>query len=218
MKFNNIKEKISLYGYTTTIQLILKKILHSLFRITWNGHYILYADTREVKEPTLENNIIIRNLKIEDYNTEEYKYFLDERRENIYIERLNNPNIEGLGLFINNKLAFSTWINFEILHLSEKIKLNMPLDSALIFDSYSHPNYRRKGYHKMMNLFRLHRICEKGKTKAITFVLSYNKPSINSLKKAGFEVATKFYTYKIGKKEYATISSEQIKKIVKNNN
>lgn len=217
-----IRSKINLYGIMNTLILVLKASLNKIFRITWDTHYILALNvskhSKEDLGSDISNKIDIRVLKLEDFENELFSSFFTDRRKQIYQQRLSNPKIEGYGLFVDNQLAYSTWISYDKMQLSENVVLPMPQNAALIIDSYCHPFFRRKGFHIIMNSFCIQIIKKKGLKYILVFVLSYNRPAIKALKKCNLLIIFRFLTFRIFNHNHLSLNYKKfIKKLEKVN-
>jgi hypothetical protein len=93
------------------------------------------------------------------------------------------------------------------------LRLGLPVDAdyklndneGLLEDAYCHPTYRGKGLHSKMNVYRLIKIYEHGKTKAIAIVLDGNDFAYKSQIRVGFTETKVFYIFKIFGKSIITL-------------
>ena len=86
------------------------------------------------------------------------------------------------------ELAYSCWISIKEIGFRKKYNKSIPLleDEGYLEDAYTHPDFRGKGLHSKMNLFRIMSLLKKGKTRNYVVVQSENVPAIKSQLKSGF--------------------------------
>lgn len=199
---NKFKQKIQLYGLRGTIQRAFKRIIYVLFRFKWEKCYLMSRTLDSVCLPSSNADMEIREIRMEDYETDLWKDFFTEEKKQIYQERFRNKNAKSYGVFINGFLACSAWILYKTVILSEKKTLFEDETSALLFDAYTHPQFRGRGFHNYVNQWRLNEMKRKGIKKAYTVVLAYNVPSIKTQEKCGLRIEQIFYAYSLGNKVY----------------
>ena len=197
-----LKQKIELYGIRGTIQRILTIMSHLSFCITGEQCDLMSRTLDAVCPPPERNDIEVREIKMEDYENELWHDFFTEEKKLIYNERFKNKNAKGYGVFINDVLAYSTWILYKTIMYSEKKILFEDETSALLLDSYAHPLFRGMGLHNYMNIWRLNEMKKNGVKTAYGIVLSYNVPAIKTQENSGLKIDQIFYVYSIGNKVY----------------
>jgi|SRR5690554_1733520 len=143
-----------------------------------------YSDIKEITEKDI--------TKIE---------FLGAEKLNIYRKRFLDGNYSCYAIVIDNEVQYLTWISWKYMNYPtffEKREL-LTSSQALLEDSFCHPNYRGKGYHSKMNIFRLKKILDKGKLEVLALVLKENKPALKVQLKSGFKYYSQIKFIKIGK-------------------
>jgi ribosomal protein S18 acetylase RimI-like enzyme len=181
--------KIKQYGWINSIGRIIKGIFRQV-GILYETYYLM------------ANNINPGeiSIKMSDYTYEDVtEIFLDDflntnsviqkkGRLNLIKDRFECGYYNCFGIYKNKRLVFSCWTNTntrEMPDLSEQ-----PIDfgetDAFVLDAYCHPDYRDKGYHSKMILYRLKKLNDIGKQRAFSLVICENVPSIKALTKCGF--------------------------------
>jgi hypothetical protein len=140
----------------------------------------------------------VSDLSLLDIN--KFKNITPEKKE-LFKERFISKSHSCYGILDDNIVVYFTWISWNymnypsIFNKRELLKDN----EALLEDSFCNPNYRGKGYHFKMNLYRLKRIQEAGKGSVLVLVLKENTPALKVQKKSGFRIVKKISFFKMGK-------------------
>ena len=109
-------------------------------------------------------------------------------------KRLQDKNYKCYGIIENDRLIYSTWISLERLGLSVNTKsIYLLSNEGLLEDSYCDPIARGRGIHGKMNLYRIKKLYELGKTRVLAIVLDGNLPAMKVQLKCGFEELGTFY-------------------------
>ena len=139
---------------------------------------------QKMKESDYSN---VKELTLDDFHKGDPAYYSKSKLKKIE-SRLNGKNYWAYGILENNKLIYSTWVSVSKVVFNSKITFSLPLtpDQALLEDSYCHPDYRGLGLHSKMNLFRIKKIHEMGRSEVIAIVVSENTPAIKTQIKSGF--------------------------------
>jgi hypothetical protein len=150
------------------------------------------------------------NLKVEELNLDSFllgdKLVFNEKKMGIIEDRLKDPSYKAYGIVENDVLLYSTWISYKKLGLPVQSKYYLEADEALLEDSYCHPNARGKGLHTKMNLYRIAKIYEAGKTKVVAIVLDNNVAALKVQVKSGFRNMGVFYAGKILGFSFSTLN------------
>jgi hypothetical protein len=204
---NRIIQTINQYGFWQMILIILMGIIKRTVGISWTSFYIMHHVKLKKDNTTnrMEDFKEIRILKVEDFKDDLYKNYVTNQKRQIITDRLINPNIEGFGLFKDGNLACYGWIHYERLEITSSFSLSLPDNSALLFDDFCHPTYRRQGLHYLINKYRINRIWEKNIENIYVFVVKYNKPAIKTQRKCGLKIIKSFTLWNIRKKEFCTL-------------
>jgi hypothetical protein len=206
MKRSKLYYRAKQYGILYTCVLIVKAIIRKLFGVSWTLYYVMCRrtsanDLELVERPDIE----IRKLQMEDLCNSPCDVFFNSRKMEIFKARINNNNVEGFGIFLKNQLVYTSWINYEKFEITTSTVLSLPAQSALLLDSFCHPDYRKQGFHSIMNKFRIKRIYERGFKNVYGLVLKHNIPAIKIQTKCGLKTKQCLRVFKIGKKEYCTL-------------
>ena len=142
----------------------------------------------------------VKSLTLIDFN---YCDFLSSEKKLLFKKRLESLDYRAFGIFKDMKLVYYSWVSFKSVSLPFNFKKTLLLDEteALLEDAFCDPNYRRRGYHSMVNIVRLKSVLENGKKNAVVTVLADNKPAIRVQKKSGFLITKKIKLIRVLNKE-----------------
>lgn len=199
---NKIKTSLKLYGLKHTLLKLVKVALSYITTFHWEKCYMM---TRSLDDDIIlpQTEFKVRELQINDYDQLWKDSFLNERRQELYKARIDRDDIDGYGVFINGKLAYSTWILYNGIEINGVICKKEGW--GLLLDSYCHPNYRGRGLHNYMNIYRLVMMKQRGMKYGCGIVLSFNTPAIKTQYKCGLTIEKTFYTYRFRGKKYCTL-------------
>lgn len=200
-----IREKIIQYGWINSLARLFKIIMRKLgvvFESYWFMLNKLDWDAIELEMQKYDYSDV-KELTIDDFKTSDPDVF-DEKKLQIIRMRLDNGKHQCYGIFERERLIYSTWISTDRLVFSSPVYKAIPIKSsqAILEDSYCHPDYRNKGLHSQMNLFRLNKIIEMGLTEAIAIVVVDNIPAVKTQLKNGFYKEKKIWIVKIFGRTY----------------
>ncbi len=154
----------------------------------------------EIEEEKLENKPLAVGfdvVEITDKNIGKYDFSLFQRKIDRFKARLNNPNFRLYAVVESRLVCYYTWISYEFFifprYVGQVKKLQS--DEAFLFDSACANEYKGRGLHTYMNIFRLRKIYENGRHKALVLVLSGNTPAINVQKKSGMKIIKLMRTF-----------------------
>lgn len=195
MKLKSLFKQYGLSAFPRIFKAVLRKT-----GITIESFYLL-------KYTVIESAI---NEKLINYNYSDVKEitkndvqkinFINEEKSKLFIDRFNEGNYSCYAIMVAEEIQYLTWISWKhmnypsIFNKQDELKPNQ----ALLEDSFCSPNHRGKGYHSKMNMFRLKKISEKGKTEVLALVLMENKPAIKVQLKSGFNYYSRIRFFKIG--------------------
>lgn len=157
-------------------------------------HYLrLNTDISFINKQLDNFNLPVKELEYEDF-LKGNKTTFNEKKLEIIRTRLKDKNYKCYGIIENNVLIYSTWISLERLGLSVNTNeiLLLPYE-GLLEDSYCDPIARGRGLHGMMNLYRIKKLYDMGKTTVLAMVLDGNTPALKVQFKCGFEELGTFY-------------------------
>lgn len=178
------------------IETLLRKV-GTLLGIRLEKYYLFQI---EIEEEKLENKPLAVGfdvVEITDKNIGKYDFSLFQRKIDRFKARLNNPNFRLYAVVESRLVCYYTWISYEFFifprYVSQVKKLQS--DEAFLFDSACANEYKGRGFHTYMNIFRLRKIYENGRHKALVLVLSGNTPAINVQKKSGMKIIKLMRTF-----------------------
>lgn len=205
---NKFKEKLELYGLYTTCFLVVKAIIKIVTHFSWQRIIIMSINPNDINNTLeLHESINIRKLELADYCDKCWSNYIDQTKMNIYEKRFKDNKAHAYGVFFEGKLACSGWIYEGSLIISEKLKIQLASDEVLFFDDYCHQNYRRKGFHKILNNYRIYESKKLGANKCYVLVYSYNQPAIISQLHCGMKAERNFYVFRWNRFQYCTLKS-----------
>ena len=194
-----IISSFSQYGWAI-IPRILKGILRRI-GIVFETYYLLeYIIDPIIIEDKMKkyNYSNVKLLQMEDLIR--LKDFENTKIE-LFKKRFMSNQYSGYAIFQDDNLVYLTWISWTQMNYPSLFNLKHPLlnNEALLEDSYCNPDYRGKGFHSMMNIFRMNEINKYGKTKVLALVLKENKPALKVQIKSGFNFKELISIKKFGK-------------------
>lgn len=218
IKENIIIEKIKinllLYGIKGFILRTFKYIIRHLFKFSWEKCYLMSFRINENSVFEFdEKDIVIKKLGLSDFEDSEWATFFSEEKRATYEARLSNDKTEAYGVFVKNRLAFSSWLLYDNIEVQGMLIKGDFDNTALFYDSYCHPAFRRRGLHILMTNWRLYHVRTKNVNKCYVVVYSYNKPSIKTQKRCGFIIESSFYLFRYKNKKYCTLDMNKKKSI-----
>lgn len=146
----------------------------------------------EINQKLLDFDLDVKELCYDDFLLGDKSVFKKEKLD-VIKKRCLDYSYKAYGLIENNELYYSTWISYKNLGLPIPTNIKLNNSEALLEDSYCHPSFRGRGLHSKMNMYRLKKIYESGRTKAVAIVLNGNEPALKVQKKSGFEIDETFY-------------------------
>lgn len=78
---SSIKEKIRLYGFWGMMQRVFKSIIYAVFKIKWEKCYLMSRTVEKIDYSLSEKGIEVRELKMEDYDSELWITYLTEEKK-----------------------------------------------------------------------------------------------------------------------------------------
>lgn len=164
------------------LQKIIRAVLSRL-GIWWEYYYIMTASididyvNKKLEEYSVKIPYDIIELSYSDFEKGD-SMFCTQKKIEKYQRWFKGSNRKAYGVFIDDELAYSSWISYKDIEITNKTKLTGFAEYALLQDAYTHRKYRGKGLHNYVNLFRLKKIYDEGnKEKAIGIVRTKNTPA-----------------------------------------
>lgn len=203
-----IKSKIQLYGYWGFLRQGIKACIRKMTGLSWNYYYLMRLSLKDEIVLQIENGRKIQKLCQEDFERGDKTYFTPEKLETYKI--WFQKGLEAYGFFVEEELVCSAWISYQELVLTEKNTYRLPVNTALLLDDYCHVDYRKKGFHKYINRYRLEVLKEKGISQVFVVVRKNNTPALKTQLASSFEIYESFAIYHFGKKEIVTLKLESV--------
>lgn len=209
-----IKISFKQYGFKYFIIRIIKK-LFSWIGIKFNLYYYLINDidyTKQMKSWTEKGkDLNVSELIFEDFLSGDSLIFNKKKLESMK-QRFAKGSYKAWGIIKNKKLIYSCWLSFNELSASNSI-INESLKphECLMTDDYCSPEYRGKGLHGSMNVYRLIKAYEAKKTKCIVIILYENKIALKSQLKVGFKKSFTYFVLTILGKSYTNFQAQSRK-------
>lgn len=202
----NLKVKIKQYGFKNSLIRAIKYLLRRIAGVQYESFYLMvnHIDPKVLKHQIEQYDYSdVKELAYEDFTLGDHTVFTPAKMQLIK-SRFETGKYWAYGIFINNELAYSTWISFNKLNINgleyDNYKLNN--NQAILEDSHCHQNYRGRGLHTKMNYYRLKKINEMGFDEVIVIVLKENKPAIKVQLKSGFKKNKTIRLLKVGPWKY----------------
>jgi len=171
---------------TTNLGLLLKKAVLKLVNIKAERYFVFEQDISHiVNTQILTDTFEVKEIK--NTNIQNYDFSLFKNKYDRFVERLNNPSYKCYVVLKNNLCVYITWISLKEFVMPRYVKNAVMLadNEGFLFDSICSNEYRGLGLHSFMNLYRLERLWELGKSKALVLVLEGNTPAIKVQERSG---------------------------------
>lgn len=191
-------------------RMIFDYLLFRIFRIRIMKFIYLTKeiDIVEVNYKLTNFDLEVKELDYSDFLLGDKAVFKVEKLDTIK-KRCSDDSYKAYGIIENNQLIYSTWISYENLGLPIPTKIKLKDDEALLEDSYCHPEFRGRGLHGKMNVYRLKKIYDSGKNRVVAIVLNGNKPALKVQMNTGFEKKGCFYAGYIFGMTFNTLKKEK---------
>lgn len=202
----SISAKIKQYGLMNFTKRGFKFLLRKVLGIRFESFYFMinHINIEEINLRMLHYDYSdVRELTFDDFKLGDPDVFTPSKLQLIKL-RFENDKYWAYGIVDNKNLIFSCWINAYELKYPTISNKAIPFtgNAASLQDAYCHPEYRGKGYHSKMTLYRLYKIAEMQIPKAITIVLFENIPSYKTQLKSGFIVEKHIKVFKFLNKTF----------------
>ncbi len=189
-----------------TINRLFRAILSRL-GIRWGKYYIMQTDididviNQQFSKLSDKIEHKIMKLTYEDFYKGE-KSFCTDKKMNKYKEWFSDSDREAYEIIIDDVLAFSSWILYDKVELTNKTVIDKYDNHALLQDDYCHSKYRRLGFHSYVTLHRLKVAFDYMQYKqAISIVNINNTPSIKTYKNSTLKIKEVITLYSLFGKE-----------------
>lgn len=186
------------YGWAI-IPRMMKSLLRRIGIVTESYYLLQYSIDKQSVETNMQkyDYSCVKPLETEDLN---HLSDFDTAKIELLKKRLLSDDYSGYAIWQDEKIAYITWISWSKMNYPSLFNLQHPLQTneALLEDSYCHPDYRGRGFHSMMNIFRINEIAKMGKTVVLALVLKENKPALKVQFKSGFHLSERISLLKVG--------------------
>lgn len=185
----SIRDKVKQYGWKNSFKLFLKSIIRKIgiqLESFWLLENNLSLDeiTQKMSKYDYSN---VKELNLDDFENGDSLVFNDVKLDLIR-ERFESGQYWSFGIYYETQLVYTCWITTLEIGFSKKYNTSMDLleDEGYLVDAYTHPDFRGKGLHSKMNLFRIMSLMKKGRARNYVVVQNENVPAIKSQLKSGF--------------------------------
>ena len=201
----NIVSLIKRYGLIGIIENLVFKSLRIIGYDEFQIMRLLRFDLKGANKPMTKNPLIQR-INWEDFKQCSYN---DTSRFNETLmrqlkKRYEEENKRGelcYGVISHETIVAYAWIS---LYYYPRSMDALPVKSAFIYDDYTHPDFRGKGYHKQLIEYRLYALQKMGYNTAYASVDLFNKASLKGFLKAGFTECSKYRMWRNRNNEVKT--------------
>jgi len=154
----------------------------------------------EITEEKLRCKPLVHGFAAEEINSEsinDYDFSLFAKKYDRFVERIKNPSLRLYAVVDGKKVCYYTWISLDEFIFPRYVKQTKKLcsEEAFLFDSACADEYKGKGFHSYMNVYRLRKIYEEGRQIGQVLVLIGNKPAIKVQQKSGMKIAKIMKTF-----------------------
>lgn len=156
--------------------------------IHWESFYLLRYELNEQEvrdKMKLFDYTDVRTLTLDDLRASSQ---FNATKLELFKKRFDSGTYSCYGVFSDDQLVYSTWISWEQMNYPTFFRETGKLEKneALLEDSFCLPSFRGKGLHSKMNMYRLSKMIERGKSWALALVLKENKPALRVQLKSNF--------------------------------
>ena len=175
--------------------------------------YRIHFLTKEINEEELSVKmkglkIPAKELEYNDFQKGDTTIF-DDKKMALYRKRFKDGNYKPYGVVYEDKLAYSSWLSFEMIGLPIDAKpIYLKANEGYLEDDFCSPEYRGRGIHTQMIWFRLNELQKAGRDTAIITILNNNEPALKAATKCGFMDKGVFYDGKILGLKFCTLKHE----------
>jgi len=184
--------------------------------IWWEKYYIMHAKIdinlieQKYFELTKDKNYEIRRLEYADFSHAD-KSFVKKQKLAKYKKWFADDKREAYGIFIDGVLACSGWICYGRFEITGRLSFLCGDNFALLQDAYTNSLFRQKGLHKLINIYRIKKVYEKGINEVFTIVRWNNTPALKTQSYSTLKVGETVSVYSIFKNEFMRFSKNDYK-------
>lgn len=195
ISISKCKADIKQFGFWGFLKRIAKFFLRKI-GINVNSYYYMvnHIDAEKSRKQFEKAHIPpVKELTYDDFLKGDKSVF-NEKKLAIIQQWLSEGTYKAYGIIENDSLIYSCWISLKKLESSNAcVEGLLDENEGLLVAAYCSPIARGRGLHGAMNAYRLWKISQNGKNRAVAIVLKENKPAYKSQLKVGFEVVFTYY-------------------------
>lgn len=178
----------------------LKTFLHKVFTAIGIRREAYYLFQIEITEENLKFKPLAAGfvaVEIDCENIGNYDFSLFAKKYDRFVKRIKNPSYRLYAVVEGKKVCYYTWISFDEFVFPRYVKQTKKLqpNEAFLFDSACADEYKGKGFHSYMNVYRLRMIYESNRRIGMVLVLEGNTPAIKVQQKSGMKIAKIMKTF-----------------------
>lgn len=180
--------------------MILRQFIHKVFTVIGIRKEKYYLFQIEITEKNFQCKLFAKGFEIVEItlvNISDYDFSLFGKKYDRFVDRLSNSSFRLYAIVEGKKVCYYTWISFDEFifprYVEQKKELNH--DEAFLFDSACAEEYKGRGFHSYMNIFRLRKIYESGRKSGLVLVLEGNSPAMKVQVKSGMKIVKVMKTF-----------------------
>lgn len=195
-----IKDAIKRFGL---IGFLENTLIHCLQKIGVDFCIMemFYLEIPEVTED--KQGIDVRVLQLSDFESQVNKnpiWFTPQKIEDMKRAFSLDGNVP-VGIFEEELILAYGWISLKTFGI-EKIALKG--QDGYLWDDYTHPDYRGRGLHSVINNARVNFLRSCSKHRVLTHIAHYNRASRIGYLRNGFKFGSRWLQIKVGKYMYSS--------------
>ena len=176
---------------------------------SYKMHYLVLDTNIDAIHQQLQDfDLSVKELEYEDFLLGDSNVFTTRKLKGV-VRRLNDGVHKAYGIIENGKLLYSTWISLKELSLPVAVSHTLASNEGLLEDSYCNVDARGRGLHFKMNLYRISKLYELGKSRVVAIVLDGNMPAFKVQFKSGFRELGTFHCGKILGMSFSTLNKSK---------
>lgn len=174
--------KLKTYGAKVVLKIIFKRIF---FTEILKLHYLkVKLDNEVLKEQANNLDLNVKELSYNDFLLG-FSLEFNLKKLEIIKNRFKDNSYKAYGIVLENKLIYSAWISLKKIGLPIKSNIFLEESEGYLEDDFCHPDFRGKGIHTKMNIFRKLKLSELGKKECVVIIMDGNIPAIKAQLNAG---------------------------------
>jgi len=176
------------------------KIYKALNYLLWNKVIIvgnLYEHLPENANFEYKPNIFGNFVNINEMNFNDYCHYFPIISLNYIEDRFYKYHDVCIAYIVKTKIVYWAFITCRNKYYEPAINtyIDIPEDAALIYDTTTLIDYRRKGIHAAAFPYIFDNVVKLFKNKAVMMVLKVNTPAINNLQKFNFKLIRRYFYF-----------------------